>query len=32
MLITLVAALMYAAAGETYYQIDPAGQAVMLEK
>lgn len=32
MLITLVAALIYAVAGETYYQIDPEGQAVMMEK
>lgn len=32
MLITLAAALIYAVAGETYYQIDPQGQAVMMEK
>lgn len=32
MLITLVAALIYAAAGETYYQIDPEGQAALMDK
>jgi hypothetical protein len=32
MLITLVASLLYAAAGETYYQIDPEGQAAMMDK
>ena len=32
MLIAFVAALLYAIAGETYYQIDPAGQAAMMEK
>jgi hypothetical protein len=32
MLITLVASLIYAVAGETYYQIDPAGQAALTSK
>jgi ABC-type sugar transport system permease subunit len=32
MLITLVASLLYAAAGETYYQIDPEGQAAVMDK
>jgi hypothetical protein len=32
MLITLVASLIYAVAGETYYQIDPQGQAYMMDK
>jgi hypothetical protein len=32
MLITLVATLIYALAGETYYQIDPEGQAAFMDK
>lgn len=32
MLITLVASLIYAVAGETYYQIDPEGQAAFMDK
>ena len=32
MLITLVAALIYAAAGEALYQVDPVGQAVFMDK
>jgi len=32
MLITLLASLIYAAVGETYYQIDPEGQAAMMTK
>lgn len=32
MLITLVATLIYAVAGETYYQIDPEGQAAFMDK
>jgi hypothetical protein len=32
MLITLVASLIYAAAGEMYYQIDPEGQTAMMDK
>lgn len=32
MLITLVASLIYAVAGETLYQVDPDGQAAMMEK
>jgi len=32
LLITLVASLIYAAAGETYYQIDPEGQAALTSK
>jgi hypothetical protein len=32
MLITLVASLIYAAAGEAYYQIDPDSQAVLMDK
>src|SRR5574341_198571 len=32
MLITLVASLIYAFAGETYYQIDPEGQAALMYK
>lgn len=32
MLITLIATLIYAVAGETYYQIDPEGQAAFMDK
>jgi len=32
MLITLIASLIYAVAGETYYQIDPEGQAALTSK
>jgi len=32
MLITLVASLTYAVAGEMYYQIDPEGQATLMDK
>lgn len=32
LLIALVASLIYAAAGETFYQIDPAGQAALTSK
>jgi len=32
MLITLVASLIYAAAGETFYQMDPEGQAAFMDK
>jgi hypothetical protein len=32
MLITLIASLLYAVAGEAYYQIDPESQAAMMDK